>query len=65
MAAWCVVMPPAAVAFAGILKILSERCGRSGSHSAVHNGPFTVDVLLELKNDELLITYYALDEIAD
>jgi hypothetical protein len=33
--------------------------------SAVRNGPFTVDVLLELNNDELLITDYALDEIAD
>jgi hypothetical protein len=32
---------------------------------AVHTGPFTVDVLLELNNDELLITDYALDEIAD
>jgi hypothetical protein len=27
--------------------------------------PFTVDVLFELNNDELLITDYALDEIAD
>ena len=38
---------------------------RSQSYSAVRNGPFTVDVLLELNNDELLITDYALDEIAD
>jgi len=38
---------------------------RSGSHSAVHNGPFTMDVLLKLNNDELLITNYAFDEIAD
>ena len=38
---------------------------RSRSHSAVDDGPFTVDVLLELNNDELLITDYALDEIAD
>jgi hypothetical protein len=35
------------------------------SFSTVHDGPFTVDVLLELNNDELLITDYALDEIAD
>jgi hypothetical protein len=38
---------------------------RSRSYSAVCNGPFTMDVLLELNNDELLITDYALDEIAD
>jgi len=43
----------------------SERCCRSGSYSAVHNGAFTVDVLLELNNNELLITDYTLDEIAD
>ena len=43
----------------------SERCGRSGSYSAVHNGPFTVDVALELNNRELLITDYAFDKIAD
>jgi hypothetical protein len=43
----------------------AERCGRSGSYSAIHNGPFTVDVLLKLNNDELLITDYALDKIAD
>jgi hypothetical protein len=43
----------------------SQRRGRSGSYSAVHNGPFTVDVLLELNNDELLITDYGLDKIAD
>jgi hypothetical protein len=35
------------------------------SYSAVHDGPSTVDVLLELNNDELLITDDALDEIAD
>jgi 6-phosphofructokinase len=38
---------------------------RSRSHSAIHNGPFTLDVLLELNNDELLITDYAFDKIAD
>jgi hypothetical protein len=43
----------------------SERRGRSGSHSAVHYGPFTVDVVFELNNHELLITDYALDKIAD
>jgi len=42
----------------------SERCVVR-SHSAVDNGPPTVDVLLELTNGELLITDYALDEIAD
>src|SRR6267154_1365261 len=43
----------------------SERCGRSGSYSAVRNGPFTVDVALELNNHELLITDDAFDKIAD
>ena len=43
----------------------AERCSRSGSCSAVHNGPFTVDVAFELNNHELLITDYAFDEIAD
>jgi hypothetical protein len=43
----------------------SERRGRSGSHSAVHNGPFTMDVVFELNNHELLITDYGLDKIAD
>jgi hypothetical protein len=43
----------------------SERRGRSGSYSAAHNGPFTVDVVFELNNHELLITDYALDKIAD
>jgi hypothetical protein len=33
-----------------MLKILSERFGRSASHSAVHNSPFTMDVLLKLNN---------------
>ena len=42
----------------------SERCVVR-SHSAVDDGPSTVDVLLELNNGELLITDYALDEIAD
>ena len=43
----------------------SGRCGRSGSSSAVHNGPFTVDVAFELNNRELLITDDALDKVAD
>ena len=43
----------------------SERCGRSGSYSAVHNGPLTIDVVFELNNHELLITDYAFDKIAD
>jgi hypothetical protein len=43
----------------------AERCGRSGSCSAVHNGPFTVDVAFELNNRELLITDDAFDKIAD
>jgi hypothetical protein len=43
----------------------SERCSRSGSYSAVYNRPFTVDVVFELNNHELLITDYALDKIAD
>ena len=43
----------------------SERCGRTGSYSAVHNGPLAMDVVFELGNHELLITDYALDEIAD
>ena len=43
----------------------SERCGRSGSYSAVRNGPFTVDVAFELNNHELLITDDAFDKIAD
>jgi hypothetical protein len=43
----------------------SERRGRSGSYSAVHNGPFTIDVVFELNNHELLITDYAFDKIAD
>jgi hypothetical protein len=43
----------------------SERCGRSGSCSAVHNGAFTVDVAFELNNHELLITDDAFDKIAD
>jgi hypothetical protein len=33
--------------------------------STIHDGPLTVDVPFELNNDELLITDYALDEIAD
>jgi hypothetical protein len=36
-----------------------------GSYSAVHNGPFTVDVAFQLNNHELLITDDAFDEIAD
>ena len=43
----------------------SERRGRSGSYSAVHNGPFTVDVAFELNNHELLIIDDAFDKIAD
>ena len=43
----------------------SKRCGRSGSYSAVHNGPFTVDVAFELNNHELLVTDDAFDKIAD
>jgi hypothetical protein len=43
----------------------SERRGRSGSYSAVHNGPFTIDVVFELNNHELLISDYAFDKIAD
>ncbi len=43
----------------------SERYGRSGSYSAVHNGPLAVDVVFELGNHELLITDYAFDKIAD
>src|ERR1700751_6124578 len=43
----------------------ARRLRRSRSYSAVHTGPFTVDVLFELNNDELLITDYALDEITD
>jgi hypothetical protein len=43
----------------------SGRRGRSGSCSAVHNGPFTVDVAFELNNHELLITDDAFDKIAD
>jgi hypothetical protein len=43
----------------------SKRCGRSGSYSAVHNGPLTVNVLFELNNRELLITDDAFDKIAD
>jgi hypothetical protein len=43
----------------------SGRRGRSGSCSAVHNGPFTVDVAFELNNRELLITDDAFDKIAD
>ena len=43
----------------------SERCDRSGSYSAVHNGPLTMDVVFELNNHELLITDYAFDKIAD
>ena len=43
----------------------SERCGRSGTYSAVHNGPSTVNVLFELNNRELLITDDAFDKIAD
>ena len=43
----------------------SERCGRSGSYSAVHNGPFTVDEVFELNNRELLIIDDAFDKIAD
>ena len=43
----------------------SERCGRSGSYSAVRNGPLTLDVVFELGNRELLITDYAFDKIAD
>jgi hypothetical protein len=36
-----------------------------GSYSAVHNGPFTADVVFELINQELLITDCAFDKIAD
>ena len=54
--------PGGAVMFGGNA---SERCGRSGSYSAVHNGPFTVNVVFELNNRELLITDYAFDKIAD
>jgi hypothetical protein len=43
----------------------SERRGRSGFYSAVHNGPLTMDVVFELGNHELLITDYAFDKIAD
>jgi len=43
----------------------SERCGRSGTYSAVRNGPSTVNVLFELNNRELLITDDAFDKIAD
>jgi hypothetical protein len=43
----------------------SERRGPSGSYSAVHNGPFTADVVFELINQELLITDCAFDKIAD
>ena len=43
----------------------SDRCGRSRSYSAVHNGPLTMDVVFELGNHELLITDYAFDKIAD
>jgi hypothetical protein len=43
----------------------SDRCGRSRSYSAVHNGPSTIDVVFELNNHELLITDDALDKIAD
>ena len=43
----------------------SERCGRSGLYSAVHNGPLAMDVVFELGNHELLITDYAFDKIAD
>jgi hypothetical protein len=64
MAAWCVVMLLAAVRVRWHPEDpLRALC--SGSHSAVHNGPFTVDVLLKLNNDELLITDYAFDKIAD
>ena len=45
--------------------IVSERCGRSGLYSAVHNGPLAMDVVFELGNHELLITDYAFDKIAD
>ena len=44
---------------------VSKCCGRSGSYSAVHNGPLTMDVVFELGNHELLITDYAFDKIAD
>jgi hypothetical protein len=60
-----VVMLPAAVRVRWHPEDPLRALRRSRSYSAVHNGPFTVDVLLELKNDELLITDYALDEIAD
>jgi hypothetical protein len=43
----------------------SERRGRSGSYSAVHNGPFTIDVVFDLNSHEFLITDYAFDKIAD
>ena len=43
----------------------SDRCGRSRSYSAVHNGQSTFDVVFELNNHELLITNYAFDKIAD
>ena len=35
------------------------------SYLAVHNGPFTTDVVFELINQELLITDCAFDKIAD
>jgi hypothetical protein len=35
---------------------LSRQVSGERSYSAIHNGPFTVDVLFELNNDELLIT---------
>jgi hypothetical protein len=52
----------AAVMFGGSA---SERCGGSGTYSAVHNGPATVNVLFELNNRELLITDDAFNKIAD
>jgi hypothetical protein len=54
--------PGGAVIFGGNA---SEPCGRSGPHSAVHNGAFTVDEVFELNNHELLIIDYAFDKIAD
>lgn len=66
---WARAVAPAQTASGGTVIFggnASGRCGRSGSYSAVHNGGrYTVDVVFELIDDELLITDYAFDEIAD
>ncbi len=49
----------------GVSDVMFPALRRSRSHSAVDDGPRTVDVLLQLNNGELLITDDALDEIAD